>query len=196
MDIGALLRESKLIPQPHEGIILLNATLGGMGTALPTLQGTANLSLMKARLSGLEVLNATGELLQLPWLADFTVTQATGSATIKDALVTTDDLTLIGPQATVEARGTVDFDQRLNLLVRLLLSPEAVERTSRTVLDNFFTPEQDRYLTEIAVQGTLSAPQPDVNKFVQDRIKQRAQNEAKNLLQGEGKKLLEGLFKK
>ncbi|MBU1925497.1 MAG: hypothetical protein KKB82_06215 [Candidatus Omnitrophica bacterium] len=192
LDFGKLIEESKIVPQPHKGIFSLDTTFAGEGAALDKLTGNARAQIIDARLSGLELLQSIGTLTGIGFLSNFNVTKGNGTYVLGNGLVSTEDTELSGPDANIQARGNVDFKQNLNMNMKLILTPNAAQQTRPEVLENFFAYENNQYYTEVDIKGTLSKPKPDLNKFVQERVKQRVQKEVKKAIF----KQLEGIFKK
>jgi len=191
VDIGALISESKIIAQPHKGILSLNGDFQGEGTDLNSLKSVFSAELNQAQISGLELLRSIGKLLRLDFLSNFQVNQAQGNFNVQNSKVHTEDTTLSGPQADVLISGDIGFDQSLNLITRLMLSPESAQTTNKQVLDEFFTYENERFFTELEIQGTLANPKPNLSKFIREKI----QKQVKKAIKKEVFKALDGLFR-
>lgn len=170
VNIGSLIEESKIIAQPHKGIFSLGADFSGLGTDLNTIESSVNVQLEQAQITGLELMHTIGQLLNLSFLSSFEVTEAKGTFGVKNSNIHTEDTTLIGPEASIMAKGDINFNQSINLAVKLLLTPESAQQTSSQVLDKFFTLENEQYFTELDVKGTLTVPKPDLSKFMRERI--------------------------
>ena len=192
VNIGKLIKESKIVAQPHEGIASFNADFSGHGTNQNTITGNAQAQLVEANLSGLEVLHAMGKLLGLGFLSNFKVTQGNGSFKIQNAIVTTEDTKIVGPDADINVRGQVGFNQSLDLVAKLILSQASAQQTRQQVLDNFFSSENGRFYTEMEIKGTVTQPKPNLSKFIKNKI----QKKVKKVIQKEVFKAFESLFKK
>jgi len=192
IDLGQMIKESKIIQQPHEGIASLEADFKGTAQDINTIVGTAKFQLSEAKLSGLEILNATGRLLGIAFLSNFKVTQAHGTFKISDGYAHTEDTTINGPDANISAWGKIYLDQNIDLTARLILSEASANQTQAPVLENFFTFENNQYYTELDIKGTLSDPQPNLSKFIREKIQQKVKTEIKKVIF----KQLEGFFKK
>lgn len=190
VNIGKLIKESKIISQPHEGIFSLEGNFEGKGLRPETIIANAKVQLTQAKLSGFEMLRAIGGLLRIAFLSNFNVSEGKGTFTIKDSSLSTQDTQLIGPDASINAKGKIGFDQSLDFIVRLILSQAAAQKTDINILNNFFTYENEQYLTELDIKGTLSSPKPDLSKFIQEKLKQQVQK----VIKKEMIKTLENIF--
>ncbi len=191
VNIGRLIEESKVIAQPHKGIFSLSADFSGLGTSLNTIESGIDFQLEQAQISGLELLRAIGKLLRLNFLSNFKVTETTGTLSVKNSNIHTEDTTIIGPEASIMPRGNINFNQNIDLVVKLILTPESAQQTSSQVLDKFFTFENEQYFTEIDVKGTLTTPKLDLSKFMRERIGSQIKKE----IQKKMFKALEGLLR-
>ena len=191
LNIGDLIEESKIIEQPHKGIFSLGAEFSGLGTDLDTINSGIDFELEQAQITGLELMRTIGKLLGLNFLSNFEVTDAHGTLALKNSIVHTEDTTIIGPEASIIARGDINLNQSLDLVVKLSLTPESAAQTSSQVLDQFFTLENEQYFTELDVKGTLTAPKPDLSKFIRDRMSSQVKKEVEKQIF----KALDGLFR-
>ncbi|MCG2710842.1 MAG: hypothetical protein L6416_00675 [Candidatus Omnitrophica bacterium] len=191
VNIGTLIEESKIIAQAHKGIFSLRADFSGLGTSLNTIESGIDFQLEQAHISGVELTRAIGKLLGLNFLSNFEVTQAQGTLELKNSNMHTEDTTIIGPEASIITRGDINLNQNIDIIVKLILTPQSAAQTSSQVLDKFFTFENEQYFTELDVKGTLMSPKPDISKFMRERIGSQIKKEA-------GKqffKALEGLLR-
>ncbi len=191
VDIGKLIEDSKIIAQSHKGIFSINADFLGLGTNLDTIESGIEFNLEQAQISGLELMRSIGGLIGLNFLSEFEVNKAQGTLKLKNSNVHTEDTNIIGPEARIVARGDINLDQSLDIIVKLILSPESAAQTSSQVLDKFFTFDNDEYFTELDVKGTLTKPKPDISKFMRDRIGSQVKKEVGKQIF----KALDGLFK-
>ncbi|MFH1460505.1 MAG: AsmA-like C-terminal region-containing protein [Candidatus Omnitrophota bacterium] len=191
INIGNLIKESKIIPQPHKGILFINSQIKGQGQDINTLNGQAKIELTQAQLSGLEILHSIGNLLGVDFLKNFEVNQSTGTLKINNATVFTEDLVCNGPDANLFIAGQIGFDQNIKLVTTLTLSESAANQTYGGILDKFFILKDDQYYTKINLKGTLTSPQANLDDFLKDKAKSKA-NE---LIKEKSQELLEKLFK-
>ncbi len=191
VNIGKLIEDSKIIAQPHKGIFSLKANFSGLGTSLNTIESGIDFQLQQAQISGLELTRLIGKILGLNFLSNFQIKEAQGTLEVKNSIIHTQDTTIIGPEATIITQGDIGFNQSLDLLLKLILSPESVQQTSLQILDKFFTFENESYFTKLNVKGTITNPKPDLSKFMQNRINSQLKKEIKKQMF----KALDGLLR-
>ncbi len=191
VNIGKLIEESKIIAQPHKGIFSLDTEFSGLGTSLNTIKSKIDFQLEQAQISGLELMRTIGKLLGLSFLSNFEVTEAKGTLSVKNSNIHTEDITIIGPEASIMPRGDINFNQNIDLVVKLILTPESAQQTSSQILDKFFTFENEEYFTELDVKGTITNPKPDISKFMRNRIGSQFKKE----IQKQMFKALDGLLR-
>ncbi|MBI4845925.1 MAG: hypothetical protein HY810_05580 [Candidatus Omnitrophica bacterium] len=157
----------------------------GVGSSLNTLSGKADFQLTEAKLYGIEFLKAIGKISNIEFLEVFEVSQGSGDFEINNAMVSTQNTQLAGPSAITYIKGAVEIiTQRFeDFIVTLALTPEAAQRTSSGVLENFFDYKDNIYQRDIHVKGTLTKPEIDQKKLIEDLAKQQAKLGLKKLIE-------------
>ncbi|MBU4305496.1 MAG: AsmA family protein [Candidatus Omnitrophica bacterium] len=175
IDIGRLIKESKIINQPHQGILSFNADINGTGTSLNTLGGKADFQLSEARLYGIQFLKVIGSIANIEFLENFEVTHGNGDFEINNGLISTRNTQLTGPSAITYIKGGVEIiTQRFeDFIVSLILTQEGASRTRSGVLNNFFIYKDNVYQRDIHVKGTLAKPEIDKEKLMRDLANQQ-----------------------
>ncbi|MCP4650169.1 MAG: hypothetical protein GY853_08850 [PVC group bacterium] len=192
VDIGQLIEESKIVQQKHKGIFSAKANFSGQGVSHNTVKADARFDLTDAKLDGLQILHSIGNISGTTFLSDFEVSQGSGTFKIENNEVRTQDTMLIGTDATITAKGAIDFFQNFkDFEVMLVLSDSGVDKTNPNLLKEFFIFENDKYCRTIPIKGSLTNPKPDLDKI----IKEEAGRQAKKIINKQLDGLLEGLFK-
>ncbi len=187
VDIGRLIKESKIIPQQHQGILSFTADAAGLGTSPNTITGKANILLVKGRFAGVGILKLIGSALNIPFLGDLDITQANGDFTLQNALVSTENAKITGPDVVISVKGGAEIITQAfkNLAVNLALTPEGSKKTSNAVLDNFFIYKDDLYQRDIYIEGTITKPEINREKLMGDLAKQQIQKGIEKIFQKE-----------
>ncbi|MDD5729473.1 MAG: AsmA-like C-terminal region-containing protein, partial [Victivallales bacterium] len=169
VDIGALIKESKIIPQHYEGIVTADAEFSGKGPSPTALTGTARLDLTDGHISDFGLIQSISGLLGIELL----INEAHGSFNAHDGFIYTEDTRLTGPAANIGIRGCAEFSQALDLTGRVTLTPDGALKINTGVRDNVFVYENDEYYTEMKIGGTLSAPKPAYTDFIKNWFKKK-----------------------
>jgi hypothetical protein len=203
-----------------DGLIALDLVLRGAGVTKPSLQknltGAAVATLEDGTLFNPPILSEVGRTLQIPSLQVIKLADANVPVTVKDGFITFNNARLTTSSLAATLRGTIDLDQRLDMLIFLGLSgTEIINICSAFGVKMPLTKELDRIYNipvPIPVRGTLSKPaiQTTYQKFLTEIIKSVGMDPT-GLLRGvldiipqgkardtvdDGLKLLEGLFNK
>ncbi|MBU1087957.1 MAG: hypothetical protein KKD05_10655 [Candidatus Omnitrophica bacterium] len=167
LDFGQLIKESKIIPQQHKGIISLTADLAGKGPALKTIVGKANIKLNDALIVAMPLLKSIAAIFSADFLVNFEITEGNSDIIFDQAKATLQNTSFNGPEAKILARGAILLDTLgfENFWTTLQLTDSGAKKINQNLL-SVFDFNGTIYQKEIEVKGTLSAPIIDQKKIL------------------------------
>jgi hypothetical protein len=120
---------------------------------------------LNGELHEIPILNALANVTKVKYLSDVQFFQFDGQWRLANGVVNVDEASVVGRLQKIRAKGTVDFDQNVNLAFDLWLGGELKERLRDEKIAKYLVTEADRYLrlpVPIGMTGTLSKPRPSL----------------------------------
>ncbi len=164
-DLNELRKDTALKKQSLSGTLSSTAILSGNLTDLKSMDGKGGVEVKDGMLWELDLLKGLGGFLLIPEYKDIIFTQAGMNFTLTDAVMSTENIQLLGPSLNLFGKGTLDFNQ--DQLLDLLLSPDF--NTSVVVGSSSLKKGTTAIITgtekfmSVEVTGTLKEPKYKVN---------------------------------
>ncbi len=125
------------------------------------------------QMKNIPILSALASVTTVEQLADISFFTFDARWKVEKAVVHIADATVVGRLQKLSARGTVGFDQRVDLSFNLWLGGELKDRLKNKSILRYLRTESDRYLflpVPIGMGGTLGKPRPTLNLPIQSLI--------------------------
>ncbi|MCX8038459.1 MAG: DUF748 domain-containing protein [Candidatus Sumerlaeia bacterium] len=125
------------------------------------------------QMKNIPILSALASVTNVEQLSDISFFTFDARWKVEKAVVHIADATVVGRLQKLSAKGTVGFDQRVDLSFNLWLGGELKERLKNKSIFRYLRTESDRYLflpVPIGMGGTLGKPRPTLNLPIQPLI--------------------------
>lgn len=143
----------------------LEGSLDASGkTADPNaLAGSGEIVLRGGELRNYAVLNALGQVLQIPELQQLRLDDAHAKYRINPGMVNVDELSLRSPNVRVTGSGTIAFDGRVAITSHLAISDDLRGQLWRPVREKFSPTDEDGFAAiSFTIGGTIERPTTDL----------------------------------
>ena len=184
VSLKTLATDAGLEADGTQGQLFGRLVLGGTAGQPASFAGSAEASLLEARMEPIELIRQLGELLRVDELRMLELKAAEAAFTIRDEKVLVDRLLLASENFMIDASGETAFTGALDLDARLHVN-EKMRRDTRGLIGKNFQPSETEGYTHLpfSVTGTLARPKSDLlDKFVGLKIGQDVGGLLKNLL--------------
>jgi hypothetical protein len=167
-----------------KGDLFANALLKGTAGHPETFEGSANASLLDARVEPIDVIKQIGELFRIEELRMVDLKTAETELAIHGGEITIEKLVFASDNIVLDALGKSTLDGQLALDARFHVSDKIRSQTRGLVGKNFQPSDQEGFVyMPFKVGGTFSHPKTDLlDKLVGTRIGQDIGGFLKNLL--------------
>lgn len=164
-DLNALSKDTALKKRSLSGTLSSTATLSGSLTDLRSLDGKGGVEVKDGLLWELDLLRGLGGLLLIPEYKDIVFTQAGMNFTLNDAVVSTENIQLLGPSLNLFGRGTLDLaqGQTLDLQLRPDFNTSVVVGSSSLKKGTTAIITGTEKFMSVEVTGTLKEPKYKIN---------------------------------
>ncbi|MFL6527800.1 MAG: AsmA-like C-terminal region-containing protein [Chthoniobacterales bacterium] len=127
------------------------------------LAGSGEVVLRDGQLRQYSLLNALGQMLQIPELQQLHLDDAHANYHISPGMVTVDELRFRSPNVRLSATGTIFFDGRLQLQSQLAIDDQIRNQLFRPVRDNFQPIDEPGFAAlGFEIGGTIERPKSDL----------------------------------
>lgn len=184
VSLKTLATDAGLDAEGSRGQLFGRLVLGGTAGQPASFVGSAEASLLEARMEPIEILRQLGELLRVDELRMLELRAAEAAFTIRDEKVLVDRLLLASENFMIDATGETSFTGALDLDARLHVN-EKMRRETRGLIGRNFQPSETEGYSHMpfTIGGTLARPKSDLlDKVVGLRIGQDVGGLLKNLL--------------
>ena len=184
VSLKTLANDAGLDAEGTQGQLFGKLVLGGIADQPATFQGSAEASLVEARMEPIELIRQFGEILRVNELQVLELQAAEAAFTIRDEKVLVDRLVLASANFMIDATGETAFTGALDLDARLHVNEKMRKETRGFIGKNFKPSETEGFVhMPFSVTGTLARPKSDLlDKVVGLRIGQDVGGLLKNLL--------------
>ena len=165
-DLKKLQADTPFKKQSLAGILSATAIIDGAMTDLSKLNGKGGVEIKDGLLWEFDLLKGLGGILLIPEYKDIVFTQAGMNFFLKDGVMTTENIDLVGPSLNLFGKGTLDFNQgqALNLWLSPDFNSAVISNSSSLKKGTTAIITQTEKFMSVNVTGTLSKPQYKVNK--------------------------------
>jgi hypothetical protein len=184
VSLKTLATDAGLEAEGTRGQLFGRLVLGGTAGQPSSLVGSAEASLVEARMEPIELIRQLGELLRVNELRMLELKAAEAAFTIRDEKVLVDRLLLASENFMIDATGETAFTGALDLDARLHVN-EKMRRDTRGLIGRNFQPSETEGYSHMpfSVSGSLARPKSDLlDKVVGLKIGQDVGGLLKNLL--------------
>lgn len=217
LQLGPALNAVAETPVTISGTAGADLSLQGKGFSMPdltkALEGTGHLAVKDGKIEGVNILQEVVDALKVAGISmgDAKMTAFSTIETdlaIKQGVINVQRLLMDSHDFQATGGGTVGFDQKLNLIVNLNLSPDVSQKISAASPVVKIAMKDGRLSLPLTITGTAQAPSYGVDVKgltgkVQEQVKKKVEEAVGGLLKGttkpedlkkEGQELLKGLF--
>jgi hypothetical protein len=163
-DLGAFKEDTPLKKQNIDGKLSLTALLEGSASDFKTVHGKGGVKIAGGRLWELDLLKGLGGILLIPEYKDIVFNEAGMNFTVGNQKVSTDNLQLLSKSLTLIGRGTMDFDQNLDLVLSPDFNSDVIAGSPSLKKGSTAIIAETQKFMSVDVTGTLTSPQYKVNK--------------------------------
>lgn len=184
VSLKTLATDAGLDAEGTQGQLFGKLVLGGTAGQPASFVGSAEASLLEARMEPIELIRQLGELLRVDELRMLELKAAKAAFTIRDEKILVDRMLLASENFMIDATGETAFTGTLDLDARIHVNEKMRRETRGLIGKNFKTSETEGYShMPFSVTGTLARPKSDLlDKVVGLRIGQDVGGLLKNLL--------------
>lgn len=158
IDLSSLLKAIQGDTGLMQGRLQIHAQLTGDLNESYPVQGTGNLEVGQAKLTGIVALDKLGELLNLAQLRDIVFDSIRGTFKVGDRKITFYELEARSKDLSLTGTGFIGFDRKLDFDVLLSLSPELAAQIPPASQARFGKRENGSRTLTFKITGTLDEP--------------------------------------
>jgi len=176
LDLHKLIKVSQPKKKEIYGILDTQLKLGGYGKDLSTLKGKGIISSKDGKLE-IPILESIASFMKLPFLGKFTFNSIQGQFNIANQAIIIPEIQLLGKEADLLCKGTVGFDQKLDIIVEIHMLKESYNQNQATdKVGNIIMGPLGKYITRVRVRGTIKEPKISwapirIDEFIKDTVK-------------------------
>lgn len=141
------------------GLLSSKFFLRGSLASADSLHGSGWITITDGHIWEWPLLGGVVDLLRLPHMRSVVFKEAAGNFIIDQKRISTEDLTFYSDRANISARGYVDFDNNVDVLVQTNITQDLIEGSSDTAeIANLILSQAGNYMGKIRITGTLDDP--------------------------------------
>ncbi len=189
-DLARISEEANWQPGQSSGIVSGNFEVHGKTGKPKALVGAGHLSIVNGHFKQLALLETIGTILQIPQLSDLRLTAGAANFRIADEKTYIDSLGLETSDVRISAKGSSQWDGKLNLEAQLSATDRLMHRLPTMIAKNFSSPDKEgRRAIAFSIGGKLDKPRTNlVDKVIGREVSNQFQDLVTSIFGNMGRK--------
>ncbi len=159
LDLNSLLSSTDL-PAMVSGKLAGQASLQGRKLSPEAISGQGEMQIKQGQLSGMPLMRLLVSLLGVPSLAEINFQELYADFSLKDKIIRSNNIRLLSRDVDMFAKGSIDFDTRLNYELTLRMSPELSAKSLFRL--KYLQDKKGRTVIKAKVTGSFKHPKVDL----------------------------------